>query len=126
MQQAQQPPLGAVALLHCEGWKIEIVMKDSEMEMMAVEYTVLGLAPVRDAGRLIALANVEIAIGGVAIVLQGVQLIRDAAGNVSVQAPRFRDGAGVWRSAVILPDSLRDALGDEVLAAWRATAAVAA
>ena len=45
-------------------------------DTVAVEYRVLGVEPVRGAGRLEALAAIELDVAGVVIVLQGVQLRR--------------------------------------------------
>jgi hypothetical protein len=80
-----------------------------------VAYEVTGIERIAGGGKLAALANVEIDIGGVVIGLQGCQVRRDAAGALTVTAPMFRSGDGAWRSAVVLPDALRDALGREVL-----------
>ncbi len=88
-------------------------------ETVAVDFIVTGIQAVPGAGRLVGLANVELEISGVVLTLQGVTLKRDNAGAILVTAPQFRDPAGVWRSAVILPDSLRNALGDAVQAAWQ-------
>lgn len=91
--------------------------RSDEAETLAVEFTVTGIQMVRGSGRLIALANAEVDVAGVVIALHGVQVIREPPGVISVRAPQFRDAGGTWRSAVILPDALRDALGREVLAA---------
>ena len=85
-------------------------------ETETVRYEVLGIEPVRGSARLIALAVVEIEIAGVPITLQGVQVLRAPDGRTEIRSPAFRDAGGVWRSAIILPDALRDALGAEVLA----------
>ena len=85
-------------------------------DTMAVEFTVTGVEMLRGSGRLIALANVDLDVAGVVLALQGVQIMRDAAGGLTVRAPQFRGAGGTWRSAVVLPDALREALGAEVLA----------
>jgi hypothetical protein len=92
-------------------------MKDKAMasETLDVEFKLTGIERIAGGGKLAALANVEVDIGGVVIGLQGCQVRRDAAGALSVVAPMFRSSDGVWRSAVVLPDSLRDALGSEIL-----------
>lgn len=85
-------------------------------ETLAVTFGVTGIEMMRGAGKLIALANVEVDVAGVVMALQGVQVIREPSGGLTCRAPQFRSGDGVWRSAVVLPDVLRDALGREVLA----------
>lgn len=76
---------------------------------------VLGLEPVRGAGRLIGLAIVRLELDGVELTLQGVQVVRIPAG-LSVQAPRFRHPRdGRWLPCLVLPDELREAIGAQVL-----------
>ena len=90
-------------------------------DTVAVDYRVLGVEPVRGAGRLEALAAIELDVAGVVIVLQGVQLRRRADGDFDCAAPAFRHPrTGQWFPAVILPPELRTALGKEVLATIRA------
>ena len=73
-----------------------------------VEVTVLEVKPVRS-GRLVALASVEIAVGGVAFVVHGVQV-------VAARDPRpGRPGAGVLPPPPDLPPELEDPLGRAVL-----------
>jgi stage V sporulation protein G len=86
-------------------------------EFLPVTFEVIGIEPVRGSDRLVALAIVDIEVAGVAIQIQGVQVVRDARGQLSVRSPMFRCAAGRWRSAILLPDTLREALGAEVLAA---------
>lgn len=86
-------------------------------DSLSVAFEVMGVQCVHGCGTLIALANVEIEIAGVVVGPQGVQVRQDAAGRLTCQAPQFRAADGRSRSAVLLPDSLRDALGDEVLRA---------
>src|SRR5215469_14095527 len=81
----------------------------------------IEVEPVRGAGRLEALAAIELDVAGVVIVLQGVQLRRRADGDFDCAAPAFRHPrTGQWFPAVILPPELRTALGKEVLATIRA------
>lgn len=87
------------------------------METTPVTFVVLGVEPVRGAGRLIGLANVAVELSGVELTLQGVQLVRRSDGSVSVQAPQFRHPRdGRWLPAVLLPSELRDAIAAEALA----------
>lgn len=77
--------------------------------------TVLSLTPVQ-AGRLVALADVELLLDGVPIVIHGVQVRADGKGT-EVTLPTYRASGGEWRVAVSLPEELKGAMGDAVLAA---------
>lgn len=81
-----------------------------------VAVSVLTLTPCRGAANLLALADVEIVIGGVALVLHGVQL-RANGRKTEITLPRYRNPAGSWAAAVSLPDELRGPIGDMVIAA---------
>ncbi|MFC7552648.1 hypothetical protein ACFQU7_10855 [Pseudoroseomonas wenyumeiae] len=84
-------------------------------ETQTVRYEVLGIEPVRGAGKLVALAVVEVEVEGVTFTLQGVQVRQEAAGPVC-QAPVFRHPKdGRWLPAVVLPPALADAIAVEVL-----------
>jgi hypothetical protein len=89
-----------------------------DAEFKSVAFTLLGIERL-SAGALIGLAVVEIDIGGIVLLIQGVQIMRGGNGAVEVRAPRFRDAAGQWRSAIVLPDSLQSALADEILADFK-------
>jgi hypothetical protein len=79
-----------------------------------VTFVVTGLERICGAGRLLALASVEIDLEGVVILVQGVQVIRHR-GHVTTQAPRFRNPkTGAWTPAVVLPDELGAAIAQEV------------
>jgi stage V sporulation protein G len=79
-----------------------------------VTFVVTGLQRVVGAGRLVALATVEIDLEGVVVLVQGVQVIRKR-GRISSQAPRFRNPqTGAWMPAVILPDELGAAIEREL------------
>lgn len=82
-------------------------------ETQTVRFELLGIQRVRDCGRLIALAVVEIDVAGVVIVLQGVQAIREGAGIV-IKPPHHRAADGKLRPSIGLPRSLSDALAAEV------------
>lgn len=89
-----------------------------------VRFTVIGLELVTDAGRLVALAIIEIEIAGVSLTLQGVQVRRNAAGGLSVVAPQFRHPrTGRWVPGVLLPEELASAMAGEVMDAWAAAEA---
>jgi stage V sporulation protein G len=79
-----------------------------------VTFVVTGLQRIVGAGRLVALATVEIDLEGVVVLVQGVQVIRQR-GRISTQAPRFRNPqSGAWMPAVILPDELGGAIAREL------------
>ena len=79
-----------------------------------VTFVVTGLERIFGAGRLVALASVEIDLEGVVILVQGVQVIRQR-GHITTQAPRFRNPkTGAWTPAVILPDELGMAIAGEL------------
>jgi len=79
-----------------------------------VTFVVTGLERICGAGRLLALASVEIDLEGVVILVQGVQVIRHH-GQIATQAPRFRDPrTGAWMPAVVLPDELGAAIAGEL------------
>jgi hypothetical protein len=84
-----------------------------------VEVTVLEAKPVRS-GRLVALASVEIAVGGVAFVVHGVQVVaardpRTGRPGAAVFPPHHRAADRKWRSTLDLPPELEDPLGRVVL-----------
>jgi len=78
--------------------------------------TVLTIAPVSNAKKLLALADVELVLDGVAVAIHGIQVRADGDG-AEVALPRYRAPDGEWRSAVTLPDEIRGPMGDAVLAA---------
>ena len=79
-----------------------------------VTFVVTQLERISGAGRLEALATVEIDFEGVVILLQGVQVVRQR-GRISAQAPRFRDPrSGRWLPAVVLPDELGRAIAEKL------------
>jgi hypothetical protein len=86
-------------------------------ETAPVSYRVLGLERVYGHGRLLALAIVEIEVGGIPITLQGCRICRKPGGGLEVTAPYFRAPNAVWRSCIVLPPELADALGAEIMAA---------
>ena len=87
-----------------------------QSESAQVAISVLALTPCRGAANLLALADVELVIGGIALVLHGVQL-RAGAQGTEITLPRYRNPAGDWAVAISLPDELRGPIGDVVIAA---------
>ena len=82
--------------------------------MSTVNVTVLSVTTAR-AGRLFALASVEIEIAGVTIELHGIRALRVAAAGARIELPQFRDGGGLFRSVVTLPAELYGPITDAVL-----------
>jgi hypothetical protein len=79
-----------------------------------VTFVVTGVERIRGAGRLVALAAVEIDLEGVVVLVQGIQVIRHR-GHIATQAPRFRDPrSGAWLPAVVLPEELGAAIAKEL------------
>jgi hypothetical protein len=89
-------------------------------ETTAVEYRVLNVEPVKGAGRLIALATVEVTIAGVALTLQGCQIRVRLDGRLDCLAPQWRHPrTGKWLPCLLLPEELTAAIADEVLTTIR-------
>lgn len=79
-----------------------------------VTFVVTALERICGAGRLVALASVEIDLEGVVVLVQGVQVIRHR-GHITTQAPRFRNPkTGTWMPAVVLPQELGVAIAEEL------------
>ena len=76
--------------------------------------SVLDVQPI-NAGKLFALATVEIDIDGVIIVVRGIQALRIGPARTRIELPKFRDASGQWRSAVSLPDEVKGPIGDAIL-----------
>ncbi len=87
-------------------------------ETTSVSFTVVGLERLRDRGRLLAFANVEVEVDGVVVKLQGIGVVRRRDGSLECEAPRFRHPDGRWLPAVVLPGELTGAIAAEVLAAF--------
>jgi stage V sporulation protein G len=85
------------------------------METSTATINVLNITSVH-AGRLLALADVELLIDGVAIVLHGVQVRADGS-KTEITLPNYRAPDGSWRTAVTLPEEVRGPMGDAVMAA---------
>lgn len=84
-------------------------------ETVAVQFSVARTIAIAGKGRLAQLATVELVIADVGLVLEGVQVVRDA-GRLIVRMPQFRHPTtGQWHPAVVLPVELEDAIAAEVL-----------
>jgi stage V sporulation protein G len=85
-------------------------------ETRTVRITVLTVTPVQ-AGKLFALASVEIDIDDIQIHVHGIRALRIAPVGTRIELPKSRDAAGMMRPAVSLPDEVRHPIGDAVLEA---------
>ena len=89
-------------------------VQSNEAGSSLVSITVLSVTPMR-AGRLFALASVEIDIDGVRIEVHGLRAMRDPTGGTRVELPTFRDAAGQSRPALVLPDEIYRPIGEAVV-----------
>jgi hypothetical protein len=89
-------------------------LKPSDTGSRTVSITVLAVTPAR-AGKLFALASVEINIDDVLIEIHGIRAIRTATGATRVELPKFRDATGQPRAAIVLPEEIYGPIGDAVL-----------
>ena len=80
-----------------------------------VTIEVMTVTPVH-AGRLLGLADVELTLDGVAILIHGIQIRADGHGT-EIALPRYRAPDGSWLAAMSLPDDIRAPMGDAVIAA---------
>jgi beta-galactosidase GanA len=64
------------------------------------------------AGKLFALASVEINVDDVLIEIHGIRAIRTATGATRVELPKFRDATGQPRVAIVLPEEIYGPIGD--------------
>jgi len=70
-----------------------------------VSITVLSVTPTR-AGKLLALASVELVIDGVPLTIHGIQALRVEPIGTKIELPKFRASTGEWQTAISLPDDL--------------------
>jgi stage V sporulation protein G len=87
-------------------------------DIVSVTFVVTELRRLPNAGRVLALATVEIDLDGVALALHGVQVLRTPTGKLQARAPHYRAQTGQWLPAVTLPDELERAIGREILAGF--------
>jgi stage V sporulation protein G len=88
-------------------------MNETQTESGLVSIRVLSVRPMR-AGKLFALASVEIDIDGIQIAIHGVRAL-NAAGGTRIELPQFRDHSGALRTAITLPEEVRGTIGDAVI-----------
>lgn len=87
-------------------------MTTTDPDTITVHCQCTAITPVHGSGRLLALADVVVEIAGVAMQINAVRVEQDPAGT-AVRLPLDRKG----RPLVMLPEDVRQALGDTVLAA---------
>jgi hypothetical protein len=78
-----------------------------------VSIRVLSVTPVR-AGRLFALASVEIDIDGIPLAVHGIRAL-NAAGGTRIELLRYRDQNATLRPTISLPEEVGGPIGDAVL-----------
>ena len=90
-------------------------MQPDDYGSSLVWITVLSVMPAR-AGKLFALASVEVDIDGVQIAIHGIRALHvaDPIGT-RIELPQFRNLNGRWQTAITLPEEVRGPIGDAVL-----------
>jgi stage V sporulation protein G len=67
------------------------------------------------AGKLFALASVEVDIDRAQITIHGIRAVRVDTTGTRIELPKFRNAPRVPRSVITLPDEIRGPVGDAVL-----------
>ena len=84
-----------------------------------VSFVVVDIDRVRGRGDLVGMAIVDMTISGVVIRLQGVQVRRTGASDLTISMPTFKSTRDArQRAAFVLPDELAQAIGASVADAW--------
>lgn len=89
-------------------------MQSDDVGSSLVSIRVLSVTPARR-GKLFALASVAIDIDGIEIEVHGIRALRVEPAGTRIELPKFRDAAGMLRSAITLPEEVRGPIGDAVL-----------
>jgi stage V sporulation protein G len=89
-------------------------VQSNEAGSSLISITVLSVTPAR-AGKVFALASVEVDIDGVQIAIHGIRALRDAPVGTRIELPKFRGLNGEWQTAITLPEEVRGPIGDAVL-----------
>jgi stage V sporulation protein G len=85
---------------------------DQPSSSSTVSITVLSVTPARGK-KLFAFASVEIDIDGVQIGVHGIRATHEP-GGTAIELPKFRDAAGIWRTAITLPEEVRSPIAKAV------------
>ena len=80
----------------------------------AVSITVLSVTPAR-AEKLFAFASIEIDIDGVQIGVHGIRAMHAGPEAAAIELPKYRDGDGLWRTAITLPEEIYTPIARAVL-----------
>jgi len=80
----------------------------------AVSITVLSVTPAR-AQKLFAFASIEIDIDGVQIGVHGIRAMHAGPEAAAIELPKYRDGDGLWRTAITLPEEIYTPIARAVL-----------
>src|SRR5579859_257002 len=91
-----------------------MAFRQADSVIMETTITVRNLRPLN--GRVYALVDADIVIGDIEITVFGIQARHVPSGGTSIHLPTYRDGDGAWRAAVELPEEIREALCDAILA----------
>ncbi|EME67523.1 hypothetical protein H261_23070 [Paramagnetospirillum caucaseum] len=86
------------------------------MDTASVTISTIHITHLRNAGKLRALADVEVVFDGIEMTIQGVQVRADGK-STEVSLPKYRAPDGSWRAAIILPEEIKGAISDTVIAA---------
>jgi stage V sporulation protein G len=90
-------------------------LEPDDAGLSLVRISVLSVAPAH-AGKLFALASVEVDIDGVQITIHGIRALHVAEPvGTRIELPQFRDTNGRWQTAITLPEEIRGPIGDAVL-----------
>ena len=79
-----------------------------------VSITVLSVTPAR-AEKLFAFASIEIDIDGVQIGIHGIRAMHAGPEAAAIELPKYRDGDGLWRTAITLPEEIYTPIARAVL-----------
>ena len=95
---------------------VKILNANPTMDTASVTVATISIIHVKNAGKLRALADVEVFFDGIEMIIQGVQVRADGK-STEVSLPTYRATDGSWRHAIILPDEIKAAISDTVIAA---------
>ena len=79
-----------------------------------VSITVLSVTPAR-AQKLFAFVSIEIDIDGVQVGVHGIRAMHAGPEAAAIELPKYRDGDGLWRTAIALPEEIYTPIARAVL-----------
>ena len=86
----------------------------NQQSLSTVSITVLSVTPAR-AQKLFAFASIEIDIDGVQIGIHGIRAMHAGPEAAAIELPKYRDGDGLWRTAITLPEEIYTPIARAVL-----------